>query len=167
MFKTIMTVWGVVIVVGGIAIGASTLNSRSAPSAPVPISAPAAPVHQKPISVTYKEVARYPELYVGKAVVFAGKAVQVLYEGNSVFMRVAVTKDARGSLIYENIVLVGYRDPLKSDGRILENDFVEFRGIFKGIQNYKALFGQSIDKPSVAACDVVVFSNPRTLRDCT
>jgi hypothetical protein len=165
MFKTILTVWGVVIVVGGIAIGTSTLNSRSAPS--VSISAPAAPVHQKPIILAYDEVARYPERYLGKAVVFRGKVLQVLNDGNSVLMRVVVTKYTDGSWKYENIVLLRYSDPLKSDGRILENDIVEFRGIFKGTQTYKAIFGQSINKPSVAACDVLVTSNPRAPRDCT
>jgi hypothetical protein len=159
MFKTLVTIWGVVIVVGGIAIGTSTLNSRSAPSAPVP-SAPAAPVHQTPIRIAYDEVARYPERYIGKAVVFRGKVVQVLNEGNSVLMRVSVNKNA-------DVVLLRYRDPLKSDGLILENDIVEFRGIFKGTQNYKSLLGQSIDKPIVLACDVLVISNPRAPRDCT
>jgi hypothetical protein len=167
MFKTIVTIWGAVIVVGGIAIGTSTLNSRSAPSSPVTISAPAAPVHQTPIRLAYDEVARYPERHIGKAVVFTGKVLQVLNEGSSVLMRVVVTQDTRGSWIYENIVLLRYRDPLKSDGRVLENDIVEFRGIFKGTQNYTAIFGQSIGKPSVTACDVLVISNPRAPRDCT
>jgi hypothetical protein len=166
MFKTIMTVWGVVIVVGGVAIGTSTLNSRSAPSSPV-ISAPAVPVHQTPIRLAYNEVARYPERHLGKAVVFTGKVIQVLNEGNSVLMRVVVTWNPRGWWNYEDVVLLRYRDPLKSDGRILENDIVEFRGVFKGTQNYKAIFGQSIDKPSVAACDVLVTTNPRAPRDCT
>jgi len=163
MFKTIMTVWGVVIVVGGIAIGTSTLNSRSTPSTPVPISAPAAPVHQTPIFLTYDEVARYPERYLGKAVMFNGKVMQVRDEGDSLLMRVLVTKATRGPLIYDNIVLVRYRDLLKSDGRILVNDIVDFRGIFKGTRYYN----QSIDNPSVAACDVVAITNPRPPRDCT
>lgn len=100
---------------------------------------------------------------------FSGKVVQVLNEGNSLFMRVAVTRDKYGFWQYDDIVLLRYRDHLKSDGRFLDKDIVEFRGIFKGVQNYNAIFGQTIQKPVVTACDVRVISNssPRAPRDCT
>jgi hypothetical protein len=131
--------------------------------------APVAPIHQTPIRLGYEEIARYPERHLGEAVVFSGKVVQVINEGKSLLMRVAVTKDEHGWWKYDHIVLLRYRDPLKGDGHILENDIIEFRGIFKGTQNYNAIFGQSIEKPAVTACDVRVISNPnqRAPRDCT
>jgi hypothetical protein len=166
-FSRVVTVWGIVVVGGAIAVGGALTSFNSTPA--VSNLAPAAPTHQTPIHLGYDEAARYPERHIGKAVVFSGKVVQVLDEGKSLLMRVAVTKDEHGWWKYDDIVLLRYRDPLKNDGRILDNDIVEFRGIFKGIQKYSALFGQNIEKPGVTACDVRVISNPnpRAPRDCT
>src|SRR5580765_7955790 len=75
-FSRIVAVWGVVLVGGAIAVGASTFNSTPAPSSPVLNLAPAMPpVHQTPIHLSYDEVARHPEHHIGKAVVFSGKVV--------------------------------------------------------------------------------------------
>lgn len=135
-------------------------------------AAPAAPmIHQTPMSISYDEAARFPTQYLNKAVIFSGKVVQVLNEGGGTWlMRVVVAKDKKYDFWdYKKIVILRYRDPLKSDGRILENDVVEFRGIFEGIQSYTAVLGQKIEVPGVAACDIRVISNPnpRAPRDCT
>jgi hypothetical protein len=150
-----------------LAVGIGTkLGQESQPAAV------AAPVRQTPIHVSYDEVARYPAHYLGKAVVFSGKVVQVINDtsdGAGLFMRVAVTKDKHGWWEIEDVVLLRYANPLKSDGRVLENDIIEFRGVFKGMRTYKAVLGQNIEKPLVTACDVRVISNPspRAARDCT
>jgi hypothetical protein len=130
----------------------------------------APPTHQIPVSVSYDEVARYPAPYIGKAVVFSGRTIQVLNEGGgTLLMRVVVAKDKHDLWDYDKVVILRYRDPLKSDGRVLEHDIVEFRGIFKGIQSYTAVLGQKIELPGVTACDVRVISkpSPREPRDCT
>jgi hypothetical protein len=168
-FSTIVAIWIAVFTGSAIAVGALTFRSTPTPNSVVPNLTSAAPTHQAPIHLSYDEIARYPERHIGKAVVFAGKVIQVFNEGKSLLMRVVVTKDEHGWWKHDDIVLLRYRDPLKGDGRFRDNDIVEFRGIFKGIQSYNAVFGQSVDKPSVTACDVRVISNvrPRDPRDCT
>jgi len=159
-FNMIILAW----VIGLVLLAAVLMKTPSAsPTTTV------APLHQVPIHISYDEAARYPKHYLGQAVVFSGKVLQVLNESDGLLMRVVVTKDEHGWWNYENVILLKYRDPLKSDGRILDNDIVEFRGIFKGIQNYKSLLGQTIAKPGVTACHVRVISNPnpRAARDCT
>ena len=167
-FPTWMKVWGAVLVLGVIAVAGSKL-SQSLPSAAQPTSAPASPQRQRPISVGYDELARFPERYRGKAIVFTGKVVQALYENDGPLLRVQVRKDEHGWWDWNSIMLVKYRDQIAGDGRILENDIVEFRGVFKGRFDYKAILGQTINQPGMTACDVRVISNayPRPARDCT
>ena len=57
-------------------------------------------------------------------------------------LRIAVNGD------YDTIIYVGYKSTI-TNTRILENDYVTFRGISKGLVTYKSTLGGEITIPSV------------------
>jgi len=95
----------------------------------------------KALTVTYDDLFRNNERYIGKTVYFKGKIIQVITYGNNFYLfRVAIF-DAK----YPNsVILIWY-----SGQRFLENDVVEFWGTVNGIENYETVFGQQVSAPSL------------------
>lgn len=95
------------------------------------------------ISVSYDNLFRNNEQYIGKKVHFQGKIIQMISYGNNYYLfRIAVF-DAK----YPNsVVLVWY-----TGQRFLEEDVVEFWGIVNGIEDYETIFGQQVSVPSINA----------------
>lgn len=99
-------------------------------------------------TIPYKDLARNPDNYKGAAVKYAGKVVQVQEDGNSVALRVNVTRDDYG--LYNNTVFVVYDKGIIS-GRVLEDDVISFWGISGGLFTYKTVMGAEMTIPQVLA----------------
>jgi hypothetical protein len=103
------------------------------------------------LAQTYDDLVRQPSAYVGTVVKFKGKVVQAVESDNKYFLRVNVTKKPYD--IWSDTVLVKFRAS-PSGGRLLEGDMIGFRGQYAGIASYTAVLGQTIQLPSVIACEI-------------
>ena len=99
-------------------------------------------------SYAYDSLARNPDTYKDLSVVFTGKVIQVLEEGNDVVLRVNVTRDEYG--YYEDTVYVTYTRSA-DEGRILEDDIITFYGNFEGLITYETVLGSTLTIPHVEA----------------
>ena len=92
--------------------------------------------------ITYDNLARTPDDYIGKAVCFTGKVVQLIEGDGETQIRLAIDGD------YDKIILVGY-DPSIISERVLENDNITIYGISMGIFTYESTIGGMISVPGV------------------
>lgn len=101
-------------------------------------------------SVSYKDIARMPDDYVGMDVVFSGEVIQVMESSwsDTITYRINVTKDEYG--FWEDTVYVTYVLP-EGAPRILEDDIVKFYGICQGTYTYESVMGSNVTIPSVDA----------------
>ena len=109
------------------------------------------------LAQSYDDLARQPSAYVGTVVNFKGKVVQALESENKYLLRVNVTKKPYN--IWSDTVLVRFRAS-PSGGRMLEGDIINFRGRSAGIESYTAVLGQTIQLPSVVACEISDAASP-------
>ena len=96
----------------------------------------------------YKNIARDPHLYQGKMARFTGKVIQVMESGNSVVLRVNVTKSTYG---YKDTVFVTYTKKSSQESRILEDDIVTLYGTLEGLKSYETIFGATVTIPAMEA----------------
>lgn len=94
--------------------------------------------------ITYDQLARDPDTYMGKLLHLTGKVIQVVEGDTETDLRVAIDGD------YNNVVLVVY-DPTTRSTRILEDDKVTFYGLSLGTQSYTSTLGGKITVPLVQA----------------
>lgn len=94
--------------------------------------------------ITYDQLARDPDTYMGKLLHLTGKVIQVVEGDTETDLRVAIDGD------YNNVVLVVY-DPTTRNTRILEDDKVTFYGLSLGTQSYTSTLGGKITVPLVQA----------------
>lgn len=92
--------------------------------------------------ISYNQLARTPDKYVGEKVKFSGKVIQVTEGDSETDLRIAVGDD------YDTILLVAY-DPAIISGRVLENDEITIRGISLGVYTYESTMGGNITIPLV------------------
>lgn len=92
--------------------------------------------------ISYDQLARNPNEHKNSYVKFSGKVVQVMEGNNEVQLRIAVNDD------YDTILLVFY-DPSIVNGRILDGDVVNLKGVSMGIYTYDSTMGGSITVPLV------------------
>lgn len=93
--------------------------------------------------VTYENLARTPDDYLGKKVKFSGKVVQVMEDDDETQIRLAVNDN------YDNILYLGVPKTLTGNNRILENDEITIMGKYAGLLTYKSTMGGNITIPSV------------------
>ena len=98
---------------------------------------------------TYEEIARNPESVKGERAVLVGEVVQVVEDGNSVTLRVDITKNTYG--YYEDTIYVKYIRRSKTEDRILEDDIITIYGLLSGTETYTSTFGASITLPKIIA----------------
>ena len=91
--------------------------------------------------ITYDQLARTPDDYMGKKVKFYGKVVQVI-EGDSIQIRLAVDDN------YDTILLGEYSKDIVSS-RVLEDDYITIYGTSVGTISYKSTMGGTITIPGV------------------
>jgi hypothetical protein len=99
--------------------------------------------------VDYKQLEKNPDRMKGEYVTFQGEIVQILEEGESTEMRVAVTKESWG-WSSSDIVYVGYAGLTD----YVEGDVITFYGEVYGSVQYTSQAGWDISVPAVIA-DVV------------
>ena len=92
--------------------------------------------------ITYDQLARTPDDYIGKKVKFSGKVVQVIEGDDEVQIRLAVNKD------YDQILFCAYDSSIVSS-RVLEDDIITIYGISAGTISYQSTMGGKITIPSV------------------
>lgn len=130
-----------------------TTDSETTAESDITAEAPAMPESDYKASceaVSYEDIARQPDLYNGKNVVFTGKVIQV-QEGSwwssETIYRINVTQ---GEYLWSDTVYVTYKLP-EGSPRILEDDIVTFYGICTGTETYTTVLGSSVTIPSVEA----------------
>lgn len=97
--------------------------------------------------ITYNQLARTPNDYIGKKVKFKGKVVQVLEGTTETQIRLAVNGD------YDSILYCSVPKAKTANTRILENDYITVMGISMGLLSYKSTMGGTITIPSVSVDD--------------
>ena len=89
--------------------------------------------------ITYSQLARTPDDYVGNKITFEGKVIQVSESSYSdtVYLRVATSDD------YNKVMLIEYDSSILSS-RILEDDEIRFYGTSTGLYTYESTLGKSV-----------------------
>jgi hypothetical protein len=118
-------------------------------------SAPAPSINAKmenAVQETYEELMRLPQNHIGELVRARGKVIQVMREGSRVELRVEITHKTQTQYfdLWDDVVLVSYYQS-PNEARILENDIVNFWGKSEGTITYKAIFGNTVEVPSITA----------------
>lgn len=92
--------------------------------------------------ISYKDLARNPEDYIGEKVKFKGNVVQVMEGDGEVQIRLAVGGD------YNNIIYCVYDSSIVSS-RVLEDDYITVMGISSDLITYTSTIGGEITIPSM------------------
>jgi len=92
--------------------------------------------------ITYDQLARNPDDYIGEKVQFQGKVVQVMDGDGTQQIRFAVDDD------YDNMMYAEYDSDIV-DSRILEGDMITIMAISNGLLTYESTMGGNITIPSV------------------
>jgi len=101
-------------------------------------------IKNRAVNVSYDDLMRYNEEYVGKIVYFRGGVVQVIeVHGNEYDLRVATSGSYYVSY-YEDIIWVNYEG-----SRILEDDIVDVWGYVKGLKAYTTVLGAKVTIPEL------------------
>ena len=98
-------------------------------------------------------LARYPDKYYNDYVQLIGEVIDIYRNGNTIKMRVNITK--KGSYYTDDIWVVYTK---KSDENFLEDDIIQFYGRFKGDYTYKTVLGASRTIPQVNAEYIILVS---------
>lgn len=92
--------------------------------------------------ITYDQLARIPNDFIGKKVKFYGKVIQVMESGSTIQIRLAVDDN------YDTILLGEYDSSIVSS-RILDDDFITIYGTSIGTISYQSTMGGTITIPGV------------------
>lgn len=140
--------WFWVLVVFIIFIIAILFSDSSGPSAVPTTTLTLAEMREQAVNVSYDELARYPENFKGKPVVFQGEIIQKVSDTE---FRVNITKGEYG--FWDDTVYLALTKNVK-DARLLEDDIIEFTGLVQGDVTYESIFGQKITIPRIDAYEV-------------
>jgi hypothetical protein len=99
-------------------------------------------------SITFNDLARFPDDYNGTKVVFTGSVVQVIERSDSIGIRLATKYDQYGRI--DDIIYVYYDKPL-TGGRILNDDIITVYGVFKGLERFESIIGVATVVPRIDA----------------
>lgn len=92
--------------------------------------------------ITYNQLARTPDDFLGKKVKFYGKVLQVIEDGSTVQIRLAVNDD------YDTVLLGEYDSSIVSS-RVLEDDEITIYGTSIGTITYQSTMGGNITIPGI------------------
>ena len=105
------------------------------------------------VQLTYDDLFRNNEEYVGKTVWYMGEIIQVIDGGENEYqLRVNVTKEQG---YWDDTVLLKYSGP-----RLLENDIIEFVARINGLVTYDAIMGNKITIPDLTAIASKISEEP-------
>ena len=107
-------------------------------------------------TVTFEDLARYPENYDGKLVHVYGEVIQTMERETTTALRVNITQGEYGW--WGDPVYVSWQNDAgvvpKAAGRVLEDDIVNIYGRALGLTSYEAINGATITLPLIQALDV-------------
>lgn len=92
--------------------------------------------------ITYDQLARTPDTFIGEKVKFRGKVIQVMEGDSETQIRLAVNSN------YDTIVLAAFKSDVVSS-RVLEDDMISIYGASTGLITYESTMGGSISIPGV------------------
>lgn len=95
------------------------------------------------VSITYDQIARTPDDFVGTPIMITGEVIQVL-EGSDNYMEFRLALDE-----YYDDIVYGFYTRKDKELRILENDIVQVWGISSGLITYTSTMGGDITIPSI------------------
>lgn len=98
---------------------------------------------------TFEDIARNPESVKGEYAKLTGEVIQVLESGESVTLRVNITKGNYG--YYSDTIYVAYTRKSDEEDRILEDDVITIYGKLAGIETYTSVLGQRVSLPKIYA----------------
>ena len=98
--------------------------------------------------ITYDQLARTPDEYMCELCKFRGEVVQVLEDGDTVNMRLAVNGN------YDNMLLLNVSQDKLSEGRILEGDYITIYGMSMGIQTYTSTMNKQVSIPWILVYEI-------------
>lgn len=99
-------------------------------------------------SISFEELSRNPDSYIGTPVKMQGEIIQVLEGSGSTQFRINVTKTGSYYTYWEDTVLIEYSYS-SGEGRYLEDDIVTFYGEYLGLISYESVMGATITVPAV------------------
>lgn len=97
--------------------------------------------------ITFEDLARNPDEFMGEKVKFSGKVIQVIEGDTYNQMRLAVNDD------YDKVIYIEVAKDLMSDGPILEDDYITVMGVSFGLLDYESTLGGQITVPAVIVDD--------------
>jgi hypothetical protein len=106
-------------------------------------------------AVTYEQLLREPQNYIGALITIKGLVVQSLDEGADATVRVNVTPDANFKFFRDTV----YVDFHRLEKRILEGDVVQFTGEFVGIKSYEAVSRATIQVPWIKSSSALLLQS--------
>lgn len=140
----------VLVIIGSIYSGIDDKNTST--STPSEIKSTLTPSEIKSQAITdlsYDDLFRHNNNHIGKIVYYQGEVIQSQHiYGDTYVLRVGVTNK---DLFYSDIIWVNYEGP-----RILENDLINLWGKVKGIKQYNAILGNTVEIPEIDAMIVEV-----------
>lgn len=92
--------------------------------------------------ITYDQLARTPDDFMGEKVKFYGKVIQVIEGSGGIQIRLAVDDN------YDTVLLGEYDSSIVSS-RVLEDDYITIYGTSVGTISYKSTMGGTITIPGV------------------
>ena len=99
--------------------------------------------------ITYSQLVRTPDDYIGEKVKFKGEILQVMEDEKENQIRLSVHKSPYGWYNAEEVVYCGYDPSLTSGYRLLKKDIVTIYGTSVGLYSYEAVNGARITLPAV------------------
>lgn len=92
--------------------------------------------------ITYDNIARNPDDFLGKKVKFTGKVIQLIEGTTSNQIRLAINND------YNQVVLCEYYSSIV-ESRVLEDDIITIYGTSVGTISYQSTMGGQITVPGI------------------
>lgn len=101
--------------------------------------------------IAYQDLARNPDAHKDEYFTVTGEVIQVLEDNNHVTLRLNITKQQIGDMVYyEDTILVLLSLEEDAD-RILVEDVITIYGQCQGLETYSSIFGESISIPRIDA----------------
>ncbi len=101
------------------------------------------------ITVSYDDLMRSNENYVGKIIYYRGKIIQVREDYNDEYTLRVATKESEYVGYSDNIIWVNYKGK-----RLLEDDIIDVWGKVKGLKSYTGLLGDQVTIPEIDSLNV-------------
>lgn len=106
------------------------------------------------MALTYEDMARYPDNYIGQTITITGKVSQVDYVDDGWAVRMFTKKSEYGYWIGDDLFVYFAGTP--SSGRVLEDDVIQVTGSFAGPFKYTTVLGAQREIPLLMGISYVI-----------